>query len=55
MTAKEIAKRAKCSLTWVYALRDRLGRLPTVKEVQQRQGKRGRPNRYFTESEDNKE
>lgn len=53
MTAKEIAKKAKCSVAWVYTLRDRLGRLPTVKEVQQRQGKRGRPNKYI--SEDNKE
>lgn len=55
MTAKEIAKKAKCSISWVYALKERLGRLPTVKEVHQRKGKRGRPTMYFAESEGNKE
>ena len=43
MTVKEIAKQSGCSIYWVYALRRRLGRLPTVEEINERKGKRGRP------------
>lgn len=46
MTAKQIAEKAGCSVQRVYQLANQLGRLPTVMEVKDRQGKRGRPNIY---------
>lgn len=46
MTAKEIAKATGTSLTWIYDLRKQLGRLPTVEEVMERKGKKGRPIKY---------
>lgn len=48
MTAKEIAKKADCSVSWVYDLRKELGRLPSVEEVMKRKGKKGRPVKYKT-------
>lgn len=46
MTAKEIAKKANCSVSWVYKLAKELGRYPTVEEIKQRNGLRGRPKKY---------
>lgn len=48
MTAKEIAKATDTSLAWIYSLRKELGRLPSVEEVLQRKGKKGRPVKYKT-------
>lgn len=48
MTAKEIAKATDSKLSWIYDLRKQLGRLPTVEEVLQRKGKKGRPVKYKT-------
>lgn len=48
MTVKEIAEKCECSTTWVYALAKKLGRLPTVDEVNERKGKSGRPIKYKT-------
>lgn len=48
MTAKEISEKCGCSTTWVYALAKKLGRLPTVDEVNERKGKSGRPIKYKT-------
>ena len=46
MTVKEIAQKCDCSKSWVYALRKKLGRLPTVEEVLERKGKIGCPTKY---------
>ena len=46
MTAKELAKAVGCSLTWVYVVAKQLGRLPTVEELLERKGKRGRPKKW---------
>lgn len=46
MTAKEIAKATDTSLSWIYSLRKKLGRLPTVDEVLERKDKKGRPVKY---------
>lgn len=51
MTAKEIAKAANCSINWVYAMAKEFGRLPTVEEILQRKGKRGRPRKNFEQEE----
>lgn len=48
MTAKEIAKKTNSSLRWIYDLRKELGRLPSVEEVMERKGKKGRPVKYKT-------
>lgn len=48
MTAKEIAKATNSSLSWIYDLRRKLGRLPTVEEVMKRKDKKGRPVKYKT-------
>ena len=46
MKVKEIAEKCNCSVSWVYDLAKRLGRLPTIDEVNQRKGKNGRPIKY---------
>lgn len=51
MTVKEIAKECNCSTKWVYHLAKRLGRLPTVEEVNSRKGKTGRPPKYLQQEE----
>ena len=46
MTIKEIAKKANCSVSWVYNIAKRLGRLPTVEEITKLKGTVGRPKKY---------
>ena len=46
MTVKEIASACNCSKAWVYMLRKKLGRLPTIEEINKRKGKVGRPIKY---------
>jgi predicted transcriptional regulator len=52
MTVKELAKKANVTERRVYQLAKKLNRLPTVEEIQAREGKRGRPKKYKTEEED---
>ena len=47
MRAVEIANKANCSLGRVYQLARKLGRLPTVEELNERKNKRGRPPIYY--------
>ena len=46
MTVKELAEKAKVTEARVYQIAKKLGRLPTVKEIEERKGKRGRPKKY---------
>ena len=46
MTPKEIAEKANVTERRVYQLAKKLGRLPTVEEIESRKGKRGRPRKY---------
>lgn len=46
MNVKQIAEKAGVSPKRVYYIKDRLGHLPTVKEVKEYKGKRGRPLKY---------
>lgn len=46
MTVKELAEKAKVTEARVYQIAKRLSRLPTVKEIEERKGKRGRPKKY---------
>lgn len=46
MTAKEIAEKTGRSVDWIYLLARKLGRLPTVEEVEARKGKKGRPPKF---------
>lgn len=46
MTVQELAKEANVTVRRVYQLAKKLGRLPTVKEIEERKGKRGRPKKY---------
>lgn len=52
MTVKELAEKAKVSERRVYYLAEKLGRLPTVEEIEERKGKIGRPKKYDTEVKD---
>lgn len=52
MTVKELAEKANVTESRVYQIAKRLGRLPTVEEVESRKGKRGRPQKYKWEEED---
>lgn len=49
MTAKELAKSAGCSTSWVYKLAQKLKRLPTLQELAERKNRRGRPKKYNNE------
>ena len=51
MTVKELAKKANVTEARVYQLAKKLGRLPTVEEIESRKGKRGRPIKYGGEGE----
>lgn len=55
MKIKEIAEQAKCSKSRVYQLKNFLNRVPTVEEVVQRKGKRGRPYKYELSEQENKD
>jgi predicted transcriptional regulator len=46
MTIKELAEKANVTERRVYQLAKKLGRLPTVEEIESRKGKRGRPKKY---------
>ena len=46
MTIKEIASMTNRSESWIYALSRKLGRLPTLEEVNNRKHKRGAPKKY---------
>ena len=52
MTPKEIAEKANVSEARVYQIAKQLGRLPTVAEIEERKGKRGRPKKYEWEEND---
>jgi predicted transcriptional regulator len=46
MTIQELAKQTNVTESRVYQLAKKLGRLPTVAEIESRKGKRGRPKKY---------
>lgn len=46
MTVQELAKEANVTEARVYQIAKKLGRLPTVEELKERKGKRGRPKKY---------
>ena len=52
MTVQELAEKANVTERRVYQLAKKLGRLPTVEEIESRKGKRGRPKKYKWEEED---
>lgn len=51
MTVKELAEQANVTERRVYQIAKKLGRLPTLYEIESRKGKRGRPKKYQTEDE----
>lgn len=52
MTVKELAEQANVTERRVYQIAKKLGRLPTVAEIEARKAKRGRPKKYEWEGED---
>ena len=52
MTVQELAEKANVTERRVYQIAKKLGRLPTVEEIEARKGKRGRPKKYKWEEED---
>lgn len=52
MTAKELAEATNVTERRVYQIAKKLGRLPTVEEIESRKGKRGRPKKYKWEEDD---
>ena len=46
MTVQELAEKTNVTEARVYQLAKKLGRLPTIAEVEERKGKRGRPKKY---------
>lgn len=46
MTVKELAEETNVTERRVYQIAKKLGRLPTVAEIEERKGKRGRPKKY---------
>jgi DNA-directed RNA polymerase sigma subunit (sigma70/sigma32) len=51
MTVQELAEKANVTERRVYQLAKKLGRLPTVAEIEERKGKRGRPQKYKWEAD----
>lgn len=51
MTVQELAEQANVTERRVYQMAKKLGRLPTLDEIESRKGKRGRPKKYQTEDE----
>lgn len=49
LTVKEIAEKTGLSRSWIYAVSKKLGRLPTIEEIETRKGNIGRPKKYFEE------
>lgn len=52
-TVKTIAEKTGRSPRWIYALCKKLGRLPTIEEVEARKGRKGRPIKYISEGDKN--
>ena len=52
MTVQELAEKSNVTERRVYQLAKKLGRLPTIEEIEARKGKRGRPKKYMWEEED---
>jgi sugar-specific transcriptional regulator TrmB len=52
MTVKELAELANVTERRVYQIAKKLGRLPTLEEIEERKGKRGRPKKYKWEDDD---
>ena len=46
MTVQELAKETNLTEARVYQIAKQIGRLPTVEEINERKGKRGRPKKY---------
>lgn len=53
MTVKELSQKCNVTESRVYQIAKRLGRLPTVEEIESQKGKRGRPPKYITQEENN--
>ena len=51
MTVQELAEKTNVTEARVYQIAKKLGRLPTLDEIESRKGKRGRPKKYQTEDE----
>lgn len=49
MTVQELAEATNVTEARVYQLARKLGRLPTIDEIESRKGKRGRPKKYESE------
>lgn len=49
MTVQELAEATNVTEARVYQLARKLGRLPTVAEIEARKGKKGRPKKYESE------
>ena len=52
MTVQELAEKANVTERRVYQIAKKLGRLPTIAEIEERKGKRGRPKKYEWEGKD---
>lgn len=46
MTVQQLAEKTKVTEARVYQIAKKLGRLPTLEEIESRKGKRGRPRKY---------
>lgn len=46
MTIKELCEKTGRSRTWIYTICKRLGRMPTIEEVEELKNKKGRPKKY---------
>lgn len=51
MTVQELAEKTNVTEARVYQIAKKLGRLPTVEEIELRKGKRGRPQKYKWEAD----
>lgn len=52
MTVQELAEKTNLTERRVYQIAQKLGRLPTLEEIESRKGKRGRPKKYKSEEDD---
>jgi predicted transcriptional regulator len=52
MTVQELAEKTNVTKARVYQIAKKLGRLPTVAEIEERKGKQGRPKKYEWEGND---
>ena len=46
MKVKELAEKTNLSQSRIYQIAKKLGRLPTIEEVEKQKEKRGRPKKY---------